>query len=445
MYVIVVGCGEVGRYISEVLLREGHDVVIVDNNREKLNRMENVLDARTHLGSGSSISVLKAVETERADLFVAVSNNDEVNMIGAALAKRLGCKRVIARFSSQEHLGEARRTYQNLLGIDLIISPKQLVSQDIVRLIRHPGIVAMEDFARGRIRMIELTIPAGAKFVFKHLKDIPLPPGTLVTSIQRGGEVIIPGGEDILTPGDNIFVIGDRESTLKVEKLLGRAEKKTRRVVIIGGGEIGMLVARILERMRVDVVIIEKDLERCEELASELNETRIINGDGTNLEMLKEIQIEGFDALISVSKDDEINLLSGLLGKELGVKRTIILAHKPDYVQLYERLGIDSTISPRLVTATETIRFIKQEALSRVAILAEGKAEILESQVDRNSPLVGKPLKDVDFPKGAIVGAVLRGEDEVIIPRGDFQMEPGDRAVVFCRSEAMNIVEKMLR
>ncbi len=445
MYVIVVGCGEVGRYIAEVLLREGHDVVIVDSDSEKLQRMENVLDARTHLGSGSSISVLKAVETERADLFVAVSNNDEVNMIGAALAKRLGCKRVIARFSSQEHIGEARRTYQNLLGIDLIVSPKQLVSQVIVQLIRHPGTVAMEDFARGRIRMIELTIPAGAKYVFKHLKDIPLPPATLVTSIQRGGEVIIPGGDDILTPGDNIFVIGDRESTLKVEKLLGREQMRTRRVAIIGGGEIAVIVARILERMRVETTIIEKDLDRCTELASELSGTTIINGDGTNLEMLKEVRIDSFDAMVSVSKDDEINLLSGLLGKELGVKRVILLAHKPDYVQLYGSLGIDSTISPRLVTATETIRFIKEEAISRVAILAEGKAEMLESQVDATSPLVGKPLMDIDFPKGAIVGAVLRGEDEVIIPRGDFSLQPGDRVVVFCRSEAMKTVEKMLR
>ena len=148
--------------------------------------------------------------------------------------------------------------------------------------------------------------------------------------------------------------------------------------------------------------------------------------------------------MISVSKDDEINLLSGLLGKELGAKRAVILAHKPDYVSLYESLGIDSTISPRLVTATETVRFIKQEALSRVAILAEGKAEILESQLDQHSPLVGKPLKDIEFPKGAIVGAVLREED-VLIPGGDFTVNPGDRVVVFCRSEAMEPVEKMLR
>jgi len=444
MYVIIVGCGEVGRYISEVMLGDGHDVVIIDNNRDKLDRMENVLDARTHLGTGSSLSVLKAVEVARADLFVAVTNNDEANMIAAALAKRLGCRRVIARFSSQEHLGEARRTYQNLLGIDLIVSPKNLVSQNIVRLIRHPGIVAMEDFARGRIRMVELTIPTGAKYVFKNLKDIPLPPGTLITSIIRGGEVIIPRGEDILTPGDNIFVIGDRDGTAEVEKLLGKAESRTRRVAIVGGGEIGFMVARMLERMRVDVSIIEKDIGRCKELATLLDKTRVYNGDGTNLDVLKEIGVKDFDAMISVSKDDEINLLSGLLAKELGAKRAIILAHKPDYVSLYESLGIDSTISPRLVTATETVRFIKQEALSRVAILAEGKAEILESQVDKHSPLVGKPLKDIDFPKGAIVGAVLREED-VLIPGGDFTVNPGDRVVVFCRSEAMGPVEKMLR
>lgn len=444
MYVIIVGCGEVGRYISEVMLGDGHDVVIVDNNRDKLDRMENVLDARTHFGSGSSLSVLKAVEVARADLFVAVTNNDEVNMIAAALAKRLGCRRVIARFSSQEHLGEARRSYQNLLGIDLIVSPKNLVSQNIVRLIRHPGIVAMEDFARGRIRMVELTIPTGAKYVFKNLKDIPLPPGTLITSIIRGGEVLIPRGEDILTPGDNIFVIGDRDGTAEVEKLLGKAESRTRRVAIVGGGEIGFMVARMLERMRVDVSIIEKDIGRCKELATLLDKTRVYNGDGTNLDVLKEIGIKDFDVMISVSKDDEINLLSGLLAKELGAKRAIILAHKPDYVSLYESLGIDSTISPRLVTATETVRFIKQEALSRVAILAEGKAEILESQVDKHSPLVGKPLKDIDFPKGAIIGAVLREED-VLIPGGDFTVNPGDRVVIFCRSDAMGPVEKMLR
>jgi len=445
MYVIIVGCGEVGRHIAEVLLGEGHDVVIVDSNREKLDRMENVLDARTHLGSGSSLSVLKAIEVERADLFVAVTNNDEANMISAALAKRLGCRRVIARFSSQEHLGEARRSYQNLLGIDLIVSPKHLVSQNIVRLIRHPGTVALEDFARGRIRMIELTVPTGAKYVFKHLKEIPLPAGTLITSIIRGSEMIIPRGEDILTPGDRIFIIGDKKNTSKVEKLLGKSESKTRRVVIVGGGEIGFMVARTLGRMRVDVTIIEKDIGRCRELATDLDKARIINGDGTNLELLKEVGITDYDAMISVSKDDEINLLSGLLAKELGVKRSILLAHKPDYVSLYESLGIDSTISPRLVTATETVRFIKQEALSRVAILAEGKAEILESQVDDRSPLVGKLLKDVDFPKGAILGAVLRGEEEVIIPGGEFVVEPGDRVVVFCRSEAMQQVEKMLK
>ncbi len=445
MYVIVVGCGEVGRQIAAVLLSEGHDVVIVDVDREKLVRMENILDARTHHGSGTSLTILKQIETENADLFVAVSNNDEVNMISAALAKRLGCRRVIARLSSQEHLGEAKRAYQNLLGIDLIVSPKQLVSQDIVRLIRHPGIVAMEDFARGRIRMVEMTVPSGSKYVFKHLKEISLPKGTLITSIIRDTELIIPSGEDILTPGDNIFLLGDRHGADKAERLLGRAETRMRRVAIIGGGEIGYMVARTLERTRLDVTIIEKDIGRCHVLASQLDKATIINGDGTNLELLKESGIAEADVMISVSKDDEINLLSGLLGKELGVKRSIVLAHRPDYVPLYKNLGIDSTISPRLVTATETLRFIKQEAISRVAILAEGKAEILESVAESHFPIVGKPLRDINFPQGAIIGAVLRGEEDVIIPDGNFIIQAGDRVVVFCSYQAMSGMEKMLR
>ncbi|MCI0697076.1 Trk system potassium transporter TrkA [candidate division KSB1 bacterium] len=446
MKVIVIGMGEVGKYIASVLSKEKHDVIILDANAAALAKAEEMMDVMALHGHGASIKTLRQAKVEEADLVLGVTGRDEINLLAAITAKQLGAKRTVARVSNRDYLGDADRGfYHNLLGIDLAISVQILVANEIKKLIKSIGAVAIEDFADNRVEMMQIAVEEELAVVKKPLRDIDLPDDCLVAAILRNENVIIPSGADEIWPGDEVFLIGTIENIPRLEKMFGKKrEHGIRKVVIVGGGDVGFSVAKLLERESIDVILIEQNGERCEELSQKLHHAVIINGDGTDIGLLREEKMEHCDVFVAVSGNDEENLASGLLAKNLGAKRIVVLVDKPDYVPLYELLGIDATVTPSLFAANQILKYVREGEVVAVSMLEEGKAEILEIVPSPGSPIVNQPLREVNFPRGAVIAAVAR-EDGVFVPKGKDVIKAGNNVVVFTTPKVRPAVERLFR
>ncbi len=444
MNVVVVGMGEVGKHIALYLSNENHNVTIIDSSPAALAEAEEIMDVLALAGPGGSLATLRKAEVGKADLLIAVTDDEEVNLLCAYTAKQLGAKKVIARVSSQDYIEGQTGFYHNILGIEMVISPQVLAAIEFQKQIRSIGAVLVENYAENRIELIQLPLDEQLKVVGKRLQEITMPESTLVAAILRDGNLIIPRGNDELLLNDEVFIIGKVSSIPKAEELFGKKKRgAARKVVIVGGGNIGFSIARSLEKENIDVTIIEKDKNICRRLSEELDNVLVVNGDGTNINLLKEIGIDKCDALVSVvSHGEEINLLSGLIAKKLGAQKAIVLVHRPAYQELYEQVGIDATVSPRLVAANQILKYVRQGEIIGVSVLEGGKAEIIEMLAGEESRAVNKPLREIKFPQGAIVGA-LAGKNGVVIPTGNDEILPGMTVILITTPEARSKVEKL--
>ena len=446
MKAVIIGMGEVGRYVARVLAEEKHDVTILDGDTTNLTKAEEAMDVLALHGNGASMQSLRQANVHQADLVAAVTDRDEVNMLAALAAKHLGAAQTIARVTNPDYLdGEERGFYHGLMGIDLVVSVQVLVANEIFKLIQSVGAVAVENFADNRVEVVQIPVGDEVKVTGKPLKDLALPDQTIVAAILRQGEVIIPGGADAVLEGDEVFLFGTREQIPKIEVLFGKTrERSARKVVIVGGGDIGLAVARLLEDERLDVTLIDQDADRCDELARRLHNTVILNADGTDLGLLREEGVDRADVFVAASGDDEVNLMSSLLAKNLGAGKTITLVNRPDYVPTYEELGLDATVSPRLFAASQILKYARQGEVVSVSLLEDGKAEILEIIPEEGSTVVGKRLVDLNFPRGAVVAAVATPEG-VLIPGGKDAIRAGNNVVVFTLPEVRPDVERLFR
>ncbi len=442
MYAVILGAGEVGFHLTRVLSQEGHDVAVIDDDAAAIARIENSLDVRLAIGDGVATELLDQVEVERADLFLAVTNADEVNLLAAAAAKQFGARTTVARAGGKIS-ASSRLVYRDILGIDLLLSSEMLAAIEITKQILTPGAVDVENFAHGKVQLRQLRVGERSKVAGKAIHELELPETTLITSLAQNGTIVIPGGDDRLEVGADAIVIGKTGALQGIEKLFGRQAKDAERIVIVGGGEVGCLTAQRLEAHGLHVRLIERDQQRSEWLAEELAHTVVLQGDGTDLNILKEARLSAVDFFIAATGDDESNLMCGLLAKDLGVGQTIVVVGRPDYSSLYERLGIDRTISPRLLVADHILRFIRRGNVVSAAGMFGNEAEVLEFVAGEDSGIVGKPLSKVKLPRGVLVGAVVRG-DEVIVPRGDDSIQIGDTVVVFCLVQMRPKLEKLL-
>jgi trk system potassium uptake protein TrkA len=444
MNVLVVGMGEVGKHIAHYLSKEKHNVTIIDSSPAALSTAEEMMDVLALAGPGGSLDTLRKAEAGKADLVIAVTDDEEVNLLCAYTAKQLGAKKVIARVSSQDYIQGETGFYHNILGIEMVISPQVLAAIEFQKQIRSIGAVMVENYAENRIELIQLPLDEQLKVVGKKLKEISMPEGSLVAAILRDDNLIIPSGEDELLLNDEVFIIGKVETMPRVEDLFGKKKRgAAKKVIIVGGGNIGFSIARSLQRESIDVTLVERDKNTCRKLSEELDNVLVVNGDGTNIELLKEIGIEKCDALVSVvSQGEEINLLSGLIAKKLGAQKAIVLVHRPAYQQLYEQVGIDATVSPRLVAANQILKYVRQGEIKMVSVIEGGKGEIIELVANEKSKVVDVPLKDAKFPKGAIVGA-LAGPNGVIIPTGEDRILPGMTVILFTTPAVRPKVEKL--
>lgn len=445
MNVFVIGMGEVGRHITSVLVHEQHNVTIVDQDPDALARAEESFDVMTLRAHGASEQVLEHVSAGHCDLFLAMTNNSEVNLISAIRAREAGAKMTIARAHQSPYFEGDQGLIRGFLGIDLVIDPRAQVAHEIHKIVRAVSAISIHEFADDRIEVIQLTVDNGATGLGTPLKSIDLPEGTLVVAIVRDDELIIPGGNDSYHVGDDVHVIGLTDQMAKVEEFFGRKRKKfTRKAMIVGGGRIGLALARRLENDGVSVVLIDRDKENCQQLAQELHRTVILNGDGTDAHLLEEEGVNNTDVFIAVSMEDEVNLMSTLLAKDLGAPRCVALVHKPDYTNVCERLGIDVTISPRLAVAKQVLKYVREGQVLSVSRIMDGEGEFLEFLVPKNARITGVPLRDVNFPRGAVVCAGL-GQSGPFIPRGDHALVGGDRVVVFTTPTVRSDIERLFR
>lgn len=445
MEVVVVGAGQAGTHIAQVLSNENHNVTMIDVDRERLQRAEENLDVRTICEHGASPQILEIAGSSQAHLVAAVTDSDEVNLIAAVTAKQLGAKQTAARVYNQAYHGGTRIEYRNILGIDLIISPQSLTAFEIAKLVENPAAVAVESFAQGKVQMRQMVVKEDTLAVGHKIQEI-FPPNRefegLVVSLSRGGDIVIPNADYILKAEDKITVIMPSDRTEYVRKTFKDVESGAEQVVIAGGGTTAMMLAQMLEVRNVDVTLIEENKGRCESLARILENTRVIHGDATYLSVLEEERVGKADIFVALCGNDEVNLMTSLQAKQMGVSHLVVVINRGDYAPLVEQVGIDHAVSPRILTGNRILALAGRIPLSSMAILQEGKAEVVEFQAEEKSPIVNRILgKDLRTPRGSIIGALVRG-DEVVVPRGGDVILPGDTVIVFTLS---NVVEELAK
>ncbi|MEE8283144.1 MAG: Trk system potassium transporter TrkA [candidate division NC10 bacterium] len=447
MRAIVVGAGEVGYHIAKRLDQEGHDVTIIEENSAIKERVEKELDVMTILGNGASPAALEAAGVRKTDLLIAVTDEDEVNLVISLLAKEYGVATTIARARNPEFSKSAFLQSGGRLGIDTLINPNQAVAEEIARLVHTPAAAQVAFFAEGKVELLGIDVRPEAPALRQRLKDLrsfQAQHPFIVTAISRNDELQIPYGETVIEPGDRLYVVAHRDDIPDILNRLGRQEEPPREVLIIGGGRIGLFLAEILEAEAegIRITLMERGRKRCEELAEHLKRAKVIVGDGTDVQALAEEGIVEMDAVVTVSGDEATNILAALLlKKRLNAKKAIALVQRSHFIKLASSLGIDA-ISPRLTTASAILRSVRRGRVVSVVEMPEGDAEIMELVALPTTPVVDRPLREVNMPKGAIVAAISRGE-QIIIPKGDTCILPDDRVILFTLPEAIPKVEEL--
>lgn len=431
MNILIVGLGEVGSYLAKVLSTEGHAVTIVDQDLHRMRRVADLLDVQSVHGDGSRPDVLDRAEAHRADLVLAVSNDDKVNMLTCLFGKRIGAKKTVLRLKDTTAFRRSKTFFRKNLLYDLLLSLDDLAAEEIVKTVRLNQAVGVDNFAEGRVQMRRFKLDESSNFVGVAVKDLKIPQGVLITAIDRDHEVIVPGGSDVLAVGDEIFVLGEPRSIAAFEKRTGARPHYLKSIVVYGSSGVAVQVCQAMQRYNVAVRAIVDDRVEAERLSEILEGVVVLHAEATDLNLLQEERVGEANAFLGISDEDELNLMSCQLARNLGVGRTVALVQKPDYVSLYQQLGIDVAVSPRLLCANRILAFVRSRSISTIATIEEGKAEVLEIEVQPGSRLVGSKLKDAGFPRGCVVGAITREEGEVLIPTGEDEIQAHDQMVIF--------------
>ena len=442
MNIVVIGLGEVGRHLLSVLDKEGHDIVAVDASAKAVQYAEEHYDVASIVGYGASESLLKVAGVARADLVVAVTNHDEMNLIAALAAKQLGAKHVVARVQGTAWSEWTEGIRYGLLGVDVVINPRVLVAQELSRIDRSYGASDVVDLAQDRVELVQIDLDA-SRALNKPLSAVELPPHTLVRAVVRDGDLFVPGGADVLVKGDRVYLIGRPDGVLAAERLFSK-EREARRICIVGGGVVGKALARELLEQQATVMMIERDLATAEEVSAEFQGLEVVHGDGTDGALLEEEEVGTYDLFAAVTRQDEINLMAALLAQRAGCKRTATIVQRADYTSIYRQLGVDIVLSPRTVATDQILRFSRGGGLHSLTVLEDGQAEVVELTASPKCRAVNKPLHRMNLPRGSLLAAIVHGDD-VIIPHGKDVVHAGDRVILMTTKEARATVERLFR
>lgn len=432
MRIIIAGVGDVGYHLAKQLSMEAHDIVAIDTNDERLSHVGSNTDILTIEGSSTSLQVLRDAKIEKTDLLVAVTPSEETNIATAILGKKLGAKKTIARIANSEYLDKSSGINFKELGIDFMIYPEELAANEVVSLILRTAATDILEFEGGKLSVMGLKLDKDAPVIHKTISEAAREYQSSdfrIVAIFRNFKTIIPAGNDRFLPNDMVFVITTPEGIDMILKLSGKENKKFENLMILGGGKIGRRVAKLLEST-MQVKLIESNEDKSIALAEMLQSTLVIHGDGRDLDLLAQEGIIDMDAFIALTDDAEANIISCLMAKHLGVTKAIALVDKVDYVPLTHTIGLDSLINVKLIAANNISRFIRKGELLAMASLEGIDAEVYEYIAQRNSPITQKPVKELHFPKDAIIGGVIRDNKSFIIV-GDSQIKENDKVVVF--------------
>lgn len=446
MRAIVIGSGEVGYHLAERLSVEHHDVVVVEHNPDLCSRIQAQLDVLVVQGNGASLGVLEKAGIADADLLLAVTNLDEVNLIASLIAAQFDVQLKVARVSNPEYYERKGVLQENKFGADLLINPEVECAREIMKLL-HREASDVAEFAGGRIVLLGLSVRTNSPVAGRTLAQIARDQGErhfVTVAIDRDGTSIIPDGNTELRPGDEIYLVSEADHLGDAYRLLGLQGNSVRRVMLLGGGRVGMSLARLLEKEHIQPTIIERSRARCVELAETLETALVLHGDATDIGLLEQEGIAETDGLVAVTSEDETNLLASLLAKHLGAKKVIALLKRSEYIPLVTKVGIDAAVSPRLSTANRILQYVRGGQIVSMAVMEKNRAEAMEVEVVEGSRAAGKRVHQLDLPSGAVLGSLQRGLD-VMIPNGDTDIMEGDRIVVFALPDAIEATTDFFR
>ena len=447
MKILIAGAGEVGFHLAKLLSYESQNITLIDTNKESLAYADSHLDIRVLRGDATSISVLKDAEVEKSDLVIGVTSSETTNITLCMLAKQLGSKRTIARISNTEFVDYKDEVGFSALGIDELISPEELAATEIQLLLNQSAFNDTYEFEDGALIMVGVSLPKSAPFVGKMVKEAAkIFPELhfMPIALQRTGTqyTLIPRGDTVFKEQDQVYFITCKGGVEELYKLTGKKRESIKNVMILGGSKVGFKTARDLCGKKFNVKLVEKNKEKAFEVADGLPNALVINGDGRNVELLEEESLESMDAFIAVTGNSETNIMSCLVAKSKHIKKTIALVENMDYFQLSHSIGIDTLINKKLLAANNIFRYIRKGEVVALTRLNNLNAEILEFVVKRSSLVAGKVIKEIDFPRSANIGGVVR-DGRGIIALGDFKIMEGDRVVVCCLPEAIKRIERL--
>ncbi|MDZ7764036.1 MAG: Trk system potassium transporter TrkA [Melioribacteraceae bacterium] len=443
MKIIIAGAGEVGYHLAKQLSIEAHDITIIDIDAARLDRIGTNSDVLTILGSATDLSILKLAKVDTTDLVVAVTSSESINVNSAILSKKLGAKKTIARVANDEYIsGDYADMFKNL-GIDNLIYPEDLAAIELVKLVERAAATDVVEFENGLLTLIGLKLDKNAKVLHKTMEETAKEYHSVdfrIAAIHRGLRTIIPSGKDIFLPNDQIFVITTPGGQDKIHELAGKDKKKITNMMILGGGQIGSKAAQLLED-EINIKIIEKDKTKSSRLAEKLQKALVIQGDGRDLDLLAQEGIVDMDGFIAVTEDAETNIITCLMAKHLGVQKTIALVDNVDYVPLTQTIGLDALINKKLIAASNISRFIRKANILSIATLQGIDAEVFEYVVKEKSKITTNEVKNLKFPKNAIIGGYIRdGKGHITV--GDTRIEAGDKVVIVALPSDYTKVEK---
>lgn len=445
MRILIVGAGEVGFHLARRLSEEGQDVVVIESDPERAEMVGEQLDVIAVEGNGASLRVLDEAGIENTDLMLAVTSKDEVNLIACLAAHELDVDFRVARISNPEYYEGHAILSRERFGVDLMINPEQECAWEAFQLLTAEAATDLARFFDGRLQMVGLRVQEGARVAGRTLAELDreLRDRRYTTvAIVREGVTEIPSGRSRIEVGDHIYLLSPADEMADIPPLAGYERYRLRRVMIAGGSREAVYLARYLHEHDVACTLLDRDRDRCQELAEELPGALVLHGDATDLELLEMEGVEGVDGFVAFTGQDETNMLSSLLAKTSGARKVVSLIDRVQYVPLVSKVGVDAVVSPRMSTVNAILRYVRRGNVRSVATLKGIEAEAMEVVVGSGAPILGRPFREVDFPVNGIVGAILR-DGRVLTPRGDDAVREGDRVIVVTLPDAVAAFEDL--
>lgn len=446
MKIVIAGAGDIGYHLAKLLSYEQMNIVLIDINEEVLEYAQTHLDVQVIRGDSGSVELLQKAGVSDAQLFLAVTTSEKTNLVSAVLAKKMGATQVIARVSNIEYLEpDARRMFQEL-GIDNLISPRVLAAQEIERLVRQRSLTDYFEFEGGKVSLFGITVDSNSPIANHTISELSTKHPDLrfkPIAILRGHQTIIPRNHTMLHGHDHLYFIAHKSVIDEVLLFMGKVKRPAKRLMIVGGQDVGMRTAQLLED-EFQVTIVESNRATCKELVATLKHSLIINGNPGNVELLREEGLEQMDIFIAVTPNSETNIITSLMAKEFGVDKTIALVENADYTHISQNIGVDTIINKKLIAANNIFRYVRMGKVEAITSLHGVDAEIIEFEIQKSNRFTRHPIRDLHFPENALIAGVIRDE-ESLIPDGSFQLQLHDKVIVFALPEAIHAVEKLFR